>query len=197
MKTEKRLTMALSVLVALMMLAVPLASSSNLFVDGGQTNSNGDAPNLSAPSEGYTITFKLNSDGKSLDAVDLTDIPNDGNGITWYQNDNGDLCALVTGKNITVQKLINALYSADGSASLITKGQYGETNAKTYAYKLTSWKDANSGVMYLYKDIASAGTEDKSPVIDKDMNFDAKWLIDEKTLVKIPVKVTFDGEKKS
>ena len=48
MKTEKRLTMALSVLVALMMLAVPLASSSNLFVDGGQTNSNGDAPSLSA-----------------------------------------------------------------------------------------------------------------------------------------------------
>ena len=46
MKTEKRLTMALSVLVALMMLAVPLASSSNLFVDGGQTNSNGDAPLL-------------------------------------------------------------------------------------------------------------------------------------------------------
>ncbi|TQS84210.1 hypothetical protein A3207_09135 [Candidatus Methanomassiliicoccus intestinalis] len=31
-----------------MMLAVPLASSSNLFVDGGQTNSNGDAPMLSA-----------------------------------------------------------------------------------------------------------------------------------------------------
>ena len=50
MKTEKRLTMALSVLVALMMLAVPLASSSNLFVDGGQTNSNGDAPNLSSNS---------------------------------------------------------------------------------------------------------------------------------------------------
>ena len=48
MKTEKRLTMALSVLVALMMLAVPLASSSNLFVDGGQTNSNGDAPLLGA-----------------------------------------------------------------------------------------------------------------------------------------------------
>ena len=51
MKTEKRLTMALSVLVALMMLAVPLASSSNLFVDGGQTNSNGDAPNLSAQAD--------------------------------------------------------------------------------------------------------------------------------------------------
>ena len=50
MKTEKRLTMALSVLVALMMLAVPLASSSNLFVDGGQTNSNGDAPALSSNS---------------------------------------------------------------------------------------------------------------------------------------------------
>ena len=84
MKTEKRLTMALSVLVALMMLAVPLASSSNLFVDGGQTNSNGDAPNLSAPSEGYTITFKLNSDGKSLDAVVIDTLPDtiDGKTVT-------------------------------------------------------------------------------------------------------------------
>ena len=189
--------MALSVLVALMMLAVPLASSSNLFVDGGQTNSNGDAPSLgAAPGEGYTITFKLNSDGKSLDAVDLTNIPASGSGITWYQNENGDLCALVTDNTITVQKLINALYSADGSASLITKGKYGNDAANTYAYKLTSWKDANSGVMYLYKDITSVGTEDKSPVIDKDMTFDAQWLLDEKTCVEIPVKVTFDGETK-
>ena len=60
MKTEKRLTMALSVLVALMMLAVPLASSSNLFVDGGQTNSNGDAPSLGAD--------------ESVGGVEITDI---------------------------------------------------------------------------------------------------------------------------
>ena len=62
--------MALSVLVALMMLAVPLASSSNLFVDGGQTNSNGDAPSLGAAS--YRVDFILNEgrEGRiSLDKV--------------------------------------------------------------------------------------------------------------------------------
>ena len=68
MKTEKRLTMALSVLVALMMLAVPLASSSNLFVDGGQTNSNGDAPSLGAA--GDTLTINLNIPENSLDTID-------------------------------------------------------------------------------------------------------------------------------
>ena len=210
--------MALSVLVALMMLAVPLASSSNLFVDGGQTNSNGDAPNLgAAPGEGYTITFQLNSDGKSLDAVKIDTLPtkiavpkaDNSNGadeitISWYQNEKGDLCALVTDKRVTVQKLINALYSTEaGNASLITKGEYEIDNSDTetnspskitkYAYDLTSWKDANSGVMYLYKNIA---TEDKSPAIDKDMTFDAQWLLDEKNCVEIPVKVTFDGETK-
>ena len=69
MKTEKRLTMALSVLVALMMLAVPLASSSNLFVDGGQTNSNGDAPSLGASTVGSKITINLNIEN-SLDGID-------------------------------------------------------------------------------------------------------------------------------
>ena len=59
--------MALSVLVALMMLAVPLASSSNLFVDGGQTNSNGDAPMLSAA--GDTLTINLNIPENSLDSI--------------------------------------------------------------------------------------------------------------------------------
>ena len=59
--------MALSVLVALMMLAVPLASSSNLFVDGGQTNSNGDAQMLSAA--GDTLTINLNIPENSLDSI--------------------------------------------------------------------------------------------------------------------------------
>ena len=56
--------MALSVLVALMMLAVPLASSSNLFVDGGQTNSNGDAPVLGA---------KTSVGGVSIDDIKIID----------------------------------------------------------------------------------------------------------------------------
>ncbi len=72
MKTEKRLTMALSVLVALMMLAVPLASSSNLFVDGGQTNSNGDAPllgeNVSSASGNILEVWIIDSQA-SLDKI--------------------------------------------------------------------------------------------------------------------------------
>ena len=61
--------MALSVLVALMMLAVPLASSSNLFVDGGQTNSNGDAP-LSAESTSVEIMeVWIINDQPSLDKI--------------------------------------------------------------------------------------------------------------------------------
>ena len=182
--------MALSVLVALMMLAVPLASSSNLFVDGGQTNSNGDAP-LSAPSEGYTITFQLNSDGKSLDAVDIGALST-ASGISWYQNENGDLCALVTDSTITVQNLINQLYATSSGASLITKGKYTESAPDKYAYSLIAWKDA-SGIMYQHKDITSS---DNSPTINKDMTFSAQWLLDEKNCVEVPVKVTFDGETK-
>ena len=69
MKTEKRLTMALSVLVALMMLAVPLASSSNLFVDGGQTNSNGDAPSLSATPSDVSSVSKYTWDDPAKDQI--------------------------------------------------------------------------------------------------------------------------------
>ena len=66
--------MALSVLVALMMLAVPLASSSNLFVDGGQTNSNGDAPLLNAgdadiSSTGNNTNNPTTTKGWSVDDV--------------------------------------------------------------------------------------------------------------------------------
>ena len=61
--------MALSVLVALMMLAVPLASSSNLFVDGGQTNSNGDAPTLGADADVQIIETWIIDDAKSYDKL--------------------------------------------------------------------------------------------------------------------------------
>ena len=60
--------MALSVLVALMMLAVPLASSSNLFVDGGQTNSNGDAPVLGA--EADTFDWANSVSGNDLKIIE-------------------------------------------------------------------------------------------------------------------------------
>ena len=85
MKTEKRLTMALSVLVALMMLAVPLASSSNLFVDGGQTNSNGDAPLIGADTSVEIVEVWIINDDASFNKLNtsygktLTDfVPVDG-----------------------------------------------------------------------------------------------------------------------
>ena len=196
MKTEKRLTMALSVLVALMMLAVPLASSSNLFVDGGQTNSNGDAPVVGA-STGYTITFQLNADGKSLDQIEnLNDIiaalndtdSNSSNGVTpavagatWYLNENGDLCALVMyEKGVTevkLSELIKALYN--GTDSKISKGA---------AYKLISWKDTTTGSTY-------DSTITNDDIIKKDMAFISQWEL-QSGYVEVPVTVNFDGDVK-
>ena len=147
--------MALSVLVALMMLAVPLASSSNLFVDGGQTNSNGDAPVLGA-STGYTVTFQLNADGKSLDQIDnlttvitaLNTSANFNDSVTWYQDANSNLCALVmydtsnapptaADTNVSIQELVDKIFNVNNA--LPSKGD---------AYSLLSWKDADSGVLY-------------------------------------------------
>ncbi|AGN25523.1 hypothetical protein MMINT_01150 [Candidatus Methanomassiliicoccus intestinalis Issoire-Mx1] len=208
MKTEKRLTMALSVLVALMMLAVPLASSSNLFVDGGQTNSNGDAPMLSA-STGYTVTFQLNADGKSLDQIENLNDTTDADGsavkgvvsklndlnITgvsqWYLNESGDLCALVMydkdtpDANVHIQTLINALFDESApNASNISKG---------LAYNLTSWKDTKSNLSYEYSNIDGS---DNSAVINSDMTFAAQWELKEETYIEVPVNVVVDGETK-
>ena len=199
--------MALSVLVALMMLAVPLASSSNLFVDGGQTNSNGDAPVLGA-STGYTVTFQLNADdgnGISLDEVDnldgvvagLNSTAKHSNKVSWYVNENGDLCALVlydkesnaTG-NVTIQQLINDLYA--NSASIIKK-EVKTTGAPedVYAYTLEYWNDA-SGSSYEYKDLTNAN--DTSSIIKSDMTFTAQWIFNEERFVKTSINVVIDGE---
>ena len=179
--------MALSVLVALMMLAVPLASSSNLFVDGGQTNSNGDAPMLSA-STGYTVTFQLNADGKSLDQTNVdddfisklktaTEEDNDLKGkVTWYLNENSDLCALIIG-DAHIQNLIKVLFSSNDSK--INKGA---------AYKLLSWKDADTGMIY---DSSVSGSD----LIKKDMIFASQWEL-QSGYVEVPVTVNFDGDVK-
>ena len=190
--------MALSVLVALMMLAVPLASSSNLFVDGGQTNSNGDAPIVGA-STGYTVTFQLNADGKSLDQIEnlndlitaLNDTDSDSSngatpaldGVTWYAGENNTILAVVvndpdpavTTKNVTIQELINALF--DANSSIIKKD----------GYTLTAWKDEN-GNSY------NADTKATDPIL-KSMTFAAQWEL--KTgFVEVPVTVNFDGDVK-
>ena len=204
--------MALSVLVALMMLAVPLASSSNLFVDGGQTNSNGDAPNLGA-STGYTIMFQLNADGKSLDQVSETDLDKiiadlnddvgaDTNidaiaGVTWYKNENSDLVALVMydkenpSANVHIQTLINALFTASTGKSVIGKGDAD-------AYDLTSWKDVTSTTsnsIYEYK-LIDVNNPDNSAVIKSDMTFAAQWQLNTDGFKEIPINVVVDGETK-
>ena len=202
--------MALSVLVALMMLAVPLASSSNLFVDGGQTNSNGDAPVLGA-STGYTVTFQLNADdgnGISLDEVDdldgvvagLNSTAKHSDKVSWYVNENSDLCALVlydkesnaTG-NVTIQQLINDLYDANNSFSSIIKKEVKTTGdpAGVYAYTLEYWNDV-SGSSYEYKDLA--GVNDTSSTIKSDMTFTAQWIFNEERFVKTSINVVIDGE---
>ena len=169
--------MALSVLVALMMLAVPLASSSNLFVDGGQTNSNGDAPVLGADAS-YDITFKLNADNKSLDTPEYT-LPTvgdpDSKGIAaWYKDENGDIHAIVE-KNAKLGDVIAALYSAQGSI------------VKKIGYDLDVWKNEATGAVYNDK-----STSDKTPVTS-DMTFSAVWLLKD-THHEVSVIVDYKGE---
>ena len=183
--------MALSVLVALMMLAVPLASSSNLFVDGGQTNSNGDAP-LSAestPSPSYRVDFILNegSDGRiSLDeasvAVDKLDKASDK--IAWYSGEDGNIFAVVTG-DVTIQYLLWALnktYTDSGTDKNIL--------SKT-GYELDVWKDV-LGSTYAPSSSDNAPTDGDK--ITKNMTLTAKWLFDDSKYAEIPVDVIVDGE---
>lgn len=115
MKTEKRLTMALSVLVALMMLAVPLASSSNLFVDGGQTNSNGDAPMLSAA--GDTLTINLNIPENSLDSINYDKLKGKlttpSNVVYSIDANTGVIRAICTTDDaVTIKSVLDAIESA-------------------------------------------------------------------------------------
>ena len=161
--------MALSVLVALMMLAVPLASSSNLFVDGGQTNSNGDAP-LSAPSEGYTITFHLNGDKNSLDGINYASVSNPSN---WHVNENGDLYTVVS-KNANLSTVFSDLYTT------------GTSNIYKEGYTLDAWKDDATGAVY---------GSDASGEIKSDMTFSAVWLVRD-DYKELNVTVIVDGETK-
>ena len=199
--------MALSVLVALMMLAVPLASSSNLFVDGGQTNSNGDAP-LSAestPSPSYRVDFILNegSDGRiSLDKVaDLSTLINNLNGngtnpydtpavtgATWYQDEKGNLFAVVTG-DVTIQQLIWALTKDAGKNTAtfnITKTGYILDSFENNDNKSAFGPDKTN------EEMPDAKNGDK---ITKNLTFTAKWLLDAE-FEQLDVDVLIDGETK-
>ena len=194
MKTEKRLTMALSVLVALMMLAVPLASSSNLFVDGGQTNSNGDAPSLGAAS--YRVDFILNegSEGRiSLDEVVL-DTSKFGNldGVAWYQDENDNLFAVVnSSEDVTIQQLIwaltNVVDNSDASKSVF--------NITKIGYILDSFvnNDTKAAFGPDKTNITAPTTGDK---ITKNMTLTATWLLDDSKYAEIPVDVVYEGETK-
>ena len=195
MKTEKRLTMALSVLVALMMLAVPLASSSNLFVDGGQTNSNGDAPSLGAAS--YRVDFILNegSEGRiSLDKVTGIDLStlndkftDESNKAVFYQDKDGNLFAVVTG-DVTIQQLIWALTTSVGTDSATF------SIAKT-GYILDSFVNNDSKAAFgPDKTNSTKPDTDKGDKITKNMTLTATWLLEDSKYAEIPVDVMVDGE---
>ena len=163
--------MALSVLVALMMLAVPLASSSNLFVDGGQTNSNGDAPLSASAEASYDITFKLNADNKSLDAPKLTALPTTPSDVNWYMDENKNVHAIVP-KGTELGTVITALYTS---------------NISKDGYDLDVWKNEATGAVYNDK-----SASDKTPVTS-DMTFSAVWLLKD-THCEVSVIVEYKGE---
>ena len=191
--------MALSVLVALMMLAVPLASSSNLFVDGGQTNSNGDAPVL-GDNLSPRVDFILNESttGRiSLDSVktdDLVTALNNSSGgytsdtkyggkVAWYVGENGNIFAILENtdtKYVSMQYLIYALTAVvDGSSNpLVSK----------VGYTVDSWK-SDSAVYSPISTEPAAGDR-----ITKDTTVTAKWNLDGEKYAEIPVDVIVDGE---
>ena len=171
MKTEKRLTMALSVLVALMMLAVPLASSSNLFVDGGQTNSNGDAPSLGAA--GDIITFELNIPENSLDKINyetlktaLTGV----NGIIFSVDEKkGTVLAIASDDSeITIDSIITKVNDAINA----------QFRGKAYSHE---WIDSNGSVYYPDGNISESFT------------LTAQWALNEDEYAEVNVNSTIDG----
>ena len=174
MKTEKRLTMALSVLVALMMLAVPLASSSNLFVDGGQTNSNGDAPNLGAA--GDIITFELNIPENSLDKLNYTTLKAALTGVAGIifsvDEKKGTILAIADGtqvSGIAIESIISKVNTAIDA----------QFRGKAYSHE---WMDSNGSVYY-------ADSEN----INKSFTLSAKWALNDDAYAEINVNSTIDG----
>ena len=171
--------MALSVLVALMMLAVPLASSSNLFVDGGQTNSNGDAPLLGADATGYTVTLKLSGDENSLDDMNYTTLTANG----WYLNVDGDLFKTFKSTD-SLNTVLADLFDVKGHTSKITR----EATKLNGAYELEAWKNAATNDIYdSYSDFPDN--------LKSDVTLIAQWKFDSENFVKVPITVDFDGEK--
>ena len=175
MKTEKRLTMALSVLVALMMLAVPLASSSNLFVDGGQTNSNGDAPSLGAA--GDIITFELNIPENSLDKIDLGDIK------TYFDTPANKMSGIIFSvdeKKGTILAIADG--SVDVSISSIIDAVNKEINKQfrgiAYSHE---WIDSNGSVYYPDGNISESFT------------LTAQWALNDDNYAEVNVNSTIDG----
>ena len=160
--------MALSVLVALMMLAVPLASSSNLFVDGGQTNSNGDAPMLSAAGDTYVLYFDFNSPDNSLD------VANTGNAFDakttldaeTIKTDGSLQISLV--KDETTKKYQILAYIKQSAKNDVTIGDIiSKVNGflTRTGYDLVSWKGTDGNSYYAKSDAK----------IEKNMNYTANW----------------------
>ena len=163
--------MALSVLVALMMLAVPLASSSNLFVDGGQTNSNGDAPVLGAA--GDIITFELNIPENSLDTIDLDATFKSSlsvNNIIFSVDEKKNTILAIHNGNGTVD-IADIISAVDTAIKTTFRG-----TAYTY-----NWIDSNGSIYYAAGEINSSFT------------LTAQWALNDDEYVEVNVNSSIDG----
>ena len=209
MKTEKRLTMALSVLVALMMLAVPLASSSNLFVDGGQTNSNGDAPLLGADESvgTYILYFDFNVPENSLDVAELKDTfngtvsANANTGTAGQGGAGGSIeFSYIKGETAQEDRILAYVKQPTGdNPTLITIGNV-ITNLNTLVfdgragYDLVSWKGTDNNSYYA----------DDTAIVSENMNYTANWELSSVTtgddntydFKEFKVNVTINNETK-
>ena len=163
--------MALSVLVALMMLAVPLASSSNLFVDGGQTNSNGDAPTLGAA--GDIITFELNIPENSLDTIDLTN-------ATFKGLTLGNMIFSVDEKKNTILAIHNGAGTVDIADIISAVDTAIKTTFRGTAYTY-NWIDSNGSIYYAAGEINSSFT------------LTAQWALNDDEYVEVNVNSSIDG----
>ena len=172
MKTEKRLTMALSVLVALMMLAVPLASSSNLFVDGGQTNSNGDAPSLGANEAVEIVEVWIINDQTSLNKIGSYLTPEIQN--SKYTDLWDDEC-IADGPWIAVA--FKAL--TDGDATVTVENQNMETG-HTFSKTISNCEKNKTYVVTAYLDgkVTNGTLPSGFPVADQG-DIDALLITDE------------------
>ncbi|TQS83411.1 hypothetical protein A3206_08480 [Candidatus Methanomassiliicoccus intestinalis] len=121
----------------------------------------------------YTVNFNLNADGKSLDDVNVNLPGADAFGrYTWHKDADGNIFAIVSG-NITIQELIGAFCSANGSDMKV-------------GHSLDAWTSENGQ----YDNVKYTSGGD---LVKGDMTLSAVWTLDSDNYVEVPVNVYVDG----